>query len=167
MLSYTLWQRHFASNPDIVGRKLTVNDQPVTVVGVLPEYFDFSGIFTPGRRVDFFTPFPLSPEMNEWGNTLGVIGRLQPGMTADNARAEIGTLARQIEAQHPNWNGLRPKLVPLAEHVSGRLRPALLVLACAVGVVMLIVCANLSNLLLARTATRRRDRVRAALGRGT
>jgi hypothetical protein len=84
-----------------------------------------------------------------------------------SAQAELKTLAAQITRAHPERNDFEGKITPLAEHVSGRIRPALLVLACAVGVVMLIVCANLSNLLLARTATRQKEiAIRTALGAG-
>ena len=95
------------------------------------------------------------------------IGRLKPGVAIGSAQAEVRILAEQITRAHPERNDFEGKLTPLAEHVSGRMRPALLVLACAVGVVMLIVCANLSNLLLARTATRQKEiAIRTALGAG-
>jgi predicted permease len=165
LLSYGLWKRRFASDPNIVGRKLTINDAPVTVAGVLPESFDFASVFAPGAHIDLYSPFPLTPETNRWGNTLSIVGRLKPGMTVPSAQAEFDVIAGPISRQHPEWNGFRPKLSPFEQHVSGRLRPALFVLACAVGVVMLIVCANLSNLQLARTATRQKEMaIRAALG---
>ena len=167
LLSHGLWQRRFASDPSIVGRPLTLDDQPVTVVGVLPASFDFASVFAPGSRIDLFAPFPLSPETNRWGNTLAVVGHLRPGATANSAQAEFSVLAKNISKAHPERNDIEPALTPLSAHVSGRLRPALLVLACAVGVVMLIVCANLSNLLLARSATRQKEiAIRAALGAG-
>jgi predicted permease len=167
LLSYGLWQRRFASDPGIVGRTLTLDDQPSTVVGVLPASFDFAAIFAPGSRIDLFSPFPLTPETNRWGNTLAVVGRLKPDATAQSAQAEFTVLAKHISKEHPERNDIEPSLSPLASHVSGRLRPALLVLASAVGVVMLIVCANLSNMLLARSATRQKEiAIRAALGAG-
>jgi predicted permease len=167
LLSHGLWQRRFASDPNIVGRALALDDQPVTIVGILPASFDFATIFAPGTRVDLFSPFPLTPETNRWGNTLAVIGRLKPVATAQSAQAEFTVLAKHISHDHPERNDIEPALSPLAAHVSGRLRPALLVLAAAVGVVMLIVCANLSNLLLARSATRQKEiAIRAALGAG-
>jgi len=167
LLSNGLWKRRFASDPSIVGRPLTLDDAPVTVVGVLPASFDFGTIFAPGSRIDLYFPFPLSEETNRWGNTLALVGRLNPGATIQSAQAEATVLGRQIERQHPERNDFEPKLALLSAHVSGRLRPALFVLACAVGVVMLIVCANLSNLLLARSATRQKEiAIRAALGAG-
>jgi len=167
LLSHGLWQRRFASDPSIVGRALTLDDKPVMVVGVLPASFDFATVFAPGSHIDLFSPFPLSPETNRWGNTLALVGRLKPGVTVQSAAAEIKVLAAQIKREHPDRNDFTPTVVFLARRVSGRLRPALLVLACAVGVVMLIVCANISNLLLARAASRQKEiAIRAALGAG-
>jgi predicted permease len=167
LLSHGLWERRFASDPAIVGRALNLNDEPVTVVGVLPVSFDFASVFAPGSHIDLYFPFPLSAETNRWGNTLAVIGRLKPGVAPGNAEAELSILAKQITRAHPERNDFEGKLSLLGEHVSGRIRPGLLVLACAVGVVMLIVCANLSNLLLARTATRQKEiAIRTALGAG-
>ena len=96
-----------------------------------------------------------------------VIGRLKPGATVRSAQAELTMLGKQLESQHPERNPIDPRLAPLAQHVSGAVSPALFVLACAVGVVMLIVCANLSNLQLARLGTRQKEMaMRAALGAG-
>jgi predicted permease len=167
LLSNGLWKRRFASDPSIVGRPLILDDSPVTVIGVLPASFDFGTIFAPGSRIDLYFPFPLSEETNRWGNTLAIVGRLNPGATVQSAQAEATVLSEQITHQHPERNEFEPQLTFLSAHISGRLRPALLVLACAVGVVMLIVCANLSNLLLARSATRQKEiAIRAALGAG-
>jgi predicted permease len=167
MLGHGMWQRRFNADPGIVGTSLILNDQPHTVVGVLPASFDFASVFAPGSRFDLYFPFPLSPETNRWGNTMAMIGRLEPGATVDQARAEIRTIAGQIVAEHPERNSFQGNVKPLAEQVSGRVRLAVWVLAGAVGMVMLIVCANLSNLLLARTATRHKEvAIRTALGAG-
>jgi predicted permease len=167
MLSDGLWRRKFAADPSIVGRALSFDGGPVTVVGVLPATFDFSTVFTPGSRVDMFEPLPLSPEINRQGNTVAIIGRLKPGVSVQSARAETAVLGKLLKQEHKERNDFEPKVSGLAEHVSGRLRPTLVVLACAVGVVMLIVCANLSNLLLARGAGRQKEiAIRAALGAG-
>jgi predicted permease len=167
LLSHGFWQRRFASDPAVVGRKLRLNNKPVMVVGVLPASFDFASVFAPGTPVDLFIPWPLTDETNRYGNTMKTIGRLRPGATAQSAQAEFTLLAKQIGSQHPEWNGIRPRLSPLKRHVSGRVSPALIVLACAVGVVMLIVCANLSNLQLARLGTRQKEMaMRTALGAG-
>ena len=167
MLGYGLWQRRFNSDPGIVGTSLTLNDKPHTVVGVLPASFDFASVFAPGSHFDLYFPFPLSQETNRWGNTMAIIGRLKPGVSADRAQAEVRTLAGQITAEHPERNSLEGNVKRLAEQVTGRIRLAVWVLAGAVAMVMLIVCANLSNLLLARTASRQKEiAIRTALGAG-
>jgi predicted permease len=167
ILTDGIWRRKFAADSKIVGRTLAFDGGPKTVVGVLPASFDFATIFTPGSRVDIFEPFPLTPETNRWGNTLALVGRLKSGATVRSAQAEVKVLAKLDQQAHKERNDFEPKVSTLSEHVSGRLRPALFVLATAVGVVMLIVCANLSNLLLARGATRQKEiAIRAALGAG-
>jgi predicted permease len=167
MLGHGLWQRRFNSDPAIVGTSLTLNDDAHTVVGVLPASFDFASVFAPGSRFDLYFPFPLSQETNRWGNTMAMIGRLAPGASVEQARAEIRTLAAQITTEHPERNSFQGNVKPLAEQVSGRVRLAVWVLAGAVAMVMLIVCANLSNLLLARTAARQKEvAIRSALGAG-
>jgi len=167
VLSDGLWRRRFASDPSIVGTSLTINDAPHTVVGVLPASFDFGSVFAPGSHFDLYFPFPLSTETNRWGNTMAMIGRLKPGVSVGEAQAEIRTIAGHITAEHPERNSFEGHVRPLADHVSGRVRLAVWVLAGAVGVVMLIVCANLSNLLLARTASRQKEfAIRSALGAG-
>jgi predicted permease len=167
MLSDAIWRRRFAADPNIVGRALSFDGGPAIVAGVLPASFDFGTIFAPGTRIDIFEPFPLSPETNKWGNTLSIVGRLRPGATVKSAQAELTVLGKLDKQAHADRNDFDPIAYGLAEHVSGRLRPALFVLATAVAVVMLIVCANLSNLLLARGATRQKEiAIRAALGAG-
>jgi len=167
MLGDGLWRRKFAGDPSIIGRALSFDGGPVTVVGVLPATFDFATIFTPGSRVDMFEPLPLSPEINRQGNTIAIVGRLKPGVSVESARAETAVLGKLLMQEHKERNDFEPKVSGLAEQVSGRLRPTLVVLACAVGVVMLIVCANLSNLLLARGAMRKKEMaIRTAMGAG-
>ena len=167
MLSYALWERRFNADPAIVGSAIVINDEPHTVVGVMPALFDFATVFAPGSHLDIYLPFPLSPETNRWGNTMAMIGRLTPGATAAQAHAEVTALAPQMRREHPERNGFVGSVRPLADRVSGNVRLAVLVLAGAVGMVMLIVCANLSNLLLARTAARQKEiAIRRALGAG-
>jgi len=167
VLSYSFWRRRFAPDRNVVGRKLTLNNQPATVVGVLPASFDFGSVFAPGTPVDIFIPWPLNDKTKPQGNTMKVIGRLKPGATVQAAQAEFTVLGRELDRQHPERNPIQPRLVPLEQHVSGPVSPALFVLACAVGVVMLIVCANLSNLQLARLGARQKEMaLRAALGAG-
>ena len=167
LLSYNFWRRRFAADPHLVGRKLTLNNRPVTVVGVLPASFDFASVFAPGTPVDIFVPWPLADKTKPTGNTMKIIGRLKPGATVPGAQAELTILGKQLTSRHAERNPIVPRLVPLEQHVSGPVSPALSVLACAVGIVMLIVCANLSNLQLARLGTRQKEMVmRAALGAG-
>src|SRR5688572_5088293 len=101
VLSDALWRRRFNADPSIVGASLTLDDQPHTVVGVLPASFDFGSVFAPGNQFELYFPFPLSPETNRWGNTMAMIGRLKPGATVGEAQAEIRTLAGQITAERP------------------------------------------------------------------
>jgi len=168
LLSHGLWERRFNSDPAIVGTSLTLNDEAHTVVGVLPASFDFASVFAPGGHFDLYFPFPLSPETNRWGNTMAMIGRLKPGVTAAQAQGDTRTIAAQLTREYANdRNTFEGFVKPLADQVNGRMRLALWVLAGAVGVVMLIVCANLSNLLLARTAARQKEMaIRTALGAG-
>ena len=168
ILTDALWKRRFASSPEIIGKTLQLNGQPVRVVGVMPASFDFTSVFEPGSRVDLFSPFPFTKETDRMGNTLAVVGRLKPGVTVESAQAEFDILGRRLTAEHySDRNEYQPALSSLKAHVTGRLRPALIILACAVGLVMLIVCANLSNLLLARNATRQKEMaIRIALGAG-
>ena len=165
LLSHGFWERRFGRDAHIVGKTLRLNDQLSTVVGVLPQSFDFGGIFSPGTNADLFYPFPLTKGTDRMGNTMALVGRLKPDATLSRAQAEADILGDLISNEDKNRNWLHPKLAFLAEHVHGQVRPALWILASAVGVVMLIVCANLSSLMLARTAARQKEMaIRAALG---
>jgi len=167
ILSHSLWARRFASDPAIVGTSLTINEQPFLVAGVMPASFDFGSVFAPGSHFDLFLPFALSPETNRWGNTMAMIGRLTPAATVEQAQSEVRSIATQIVAAHPERNGFAGVVTPLSTHVNGRVRLALWVLAGAVAAVMLIVCANLSSLLLARAVARQKEiAIRTAVGAG-
>ena len=167
LLSHGVWERRFGSDPNIVGRPITLDGKAVRVAGVLPASFNFGSVFAPGSHIDLFSPFPLSGETDQWGNTLALVGRLKPGVSVQSAQAEASVLGVQITKEYPQKNTFHPQLSSLSQHVVGRLQLPLVILACAVGVVMLIVCANLSNLLLARTAARQREMaVREAVGAG-
>ena len=167
MLGHALWERRFNRDSGIVGSAIVINDEPHTVAGVLPASFDFATVFAPGNPVDLYFPFPLTAETDRWGNVIAMIGRLKPGVTVARAQAEVTTLNPQLRRDHPDRNRFAGIVKPLAEHVSGNIRLAVVVLAGAVTMVMLIVCANLSNLLLARTAARQKEiAVRMSLGAG-
>jgi hypothetical protein len=146
VLGYEFWQRRFAGERGVIGRSVVLDGQPATVIGVLPASFDFAAIFTPGRRADVFLPFPLSPETNRQGNTLALIGRLRDGTRLDQAQAETKVIASRLHEVRDGdrrRNAFAPRLVPLRDHVSGRLRSALIVLASSVGLLLLLVCANI------------------------
>ncbi len=167
LLSNSFWRRRLASDPNVVGRKLMLDNEPAIVVGVLPASFDFASVFAPGTPIDIFIPWPLTDKTKPAGNTMAVVGRLKPGATVEAARSEFTVLAERLNRQHPERNPIHPRLDLLKEHVSGQIRPALVVLMCAVGAVMLIVCANLSNLQMARMTTRQKEiAIRTALGAG-
>ena len=166
ILSHAFWQRRFAGDPAVVGRTLSLNNTPATIVGVLPPTFDFDAIFSPGSEVELITPFPLTPETANWGNTLFGIGRLRPGVTVEQAQAELTVVSERLRTTTVKNVGTFGAIVkPLGEALRGKFRQAFFVLAGAVACVLAIACVNLSNLLLARINVRRQEfAVRIALG---
>jgi len=169
LLSYAFWKRQFGADPDIVGKAVNFDGRSVTIIGVLPETFDFGSVFSPGSTVDTYGPAILD-DMEDWGNTLALIGRLKPEVSIGQAQAEADLLFPRLlfSFKHPDWGGnYTGKLSVLKEYVSGKLRRSLIVLWCAVGLILLIVCVNLSNLMLARAAARSKEfAMRNALGAG-
>jgi predicted permease len=168
LLSYSLWQQQFHGDPKIVGRAITVGNERLTVVGVLPETFDFGAVFAPGTKVDLFVPLKMDI-IRGWGHMLSVIGRLKPGVTIAQAQTEANTLYPRLRiAAHDNdsWStDVLTSMTGLKDYISGKLERSLIVLWCAVGLILLIVCVNLSNLLLARAAARSKEfAMRSALG---
>jgi predicted permease len=165
ILTHGFWVQRFGGDPAVVGRSITLNDIPTEVVGILPASFDFASTFSPGSRVDFLRPFPISDETDRWGNTLSMIGRLKPGSTLESSQAELDVMVQQLQEADPNRWGLGAVVSGLQEQISGGFRSALFLLAAAAGAVMLIACANLSNLLLARGPKRQKEMaIRSALG---
>jgi predicted permease len=169
MLTYPFWQREFGGDPAVLGRTVNLDNQAVTIVGVLPRSFDFASVFSPGLRVDFFIPAYMD-EIRNWGNTVAIFARLKPHVTLAEAQAEANILSPQFRAAHPepDWfMEYTADLSNLQDYVTGKLRRSLFALWGAVGVILLIVCVNLSTLLLARLASRSQEfAMRSALGAG-
>jgi predicted permease len=165
VVSHALWQSAFGGAPDVVGRTMRVNGTAVEIVGVMPAGFSF-----PGEDVMLWSPLGLDPSVrvNRQSHFLLAIARLQAGVTVESASVEMETLMARWKAEYPDIHtGHFLWLRPLADDVVGDVRVALYVLLGAVGVVMLIVCANVANLLLAKGSARQTElAVRATLGAG-
>jgi len=166
VISYRLWQNYFHGDPSILGRTVHVNRQPVTVVGVAPR--EFLGDF-PGIALDVWVPAPLANERERYARHFGAIVRLKPGVSISQASAEAASVAGRLSRAFPNTNeGVGARIVPIwkaQEGASRILASPMAILGAACGLVLLIACANVANLLLARSASRQREfGIRLAVG---
>jgi predicted permease len=162
VISYRLWQRRYLGDSAMIGRTITLNGATSTVIGVMPERFVFRN-----REIDFWSPISFTPELrqNRRFYFLNVVARLAPGVPIALAREQMTAIAQDLAREHPENKGSGVQIVPVREDVLGDTRQQLIVLSVAAACMLLIGCANLASLLMARAWTRRREMAtRAALG---
>jgi len=170
VLSHGFWQRYFGADPNIIGQPVTLDGKSHTIIGVLPPSFNFPALR--GEKIDLWVPAPIDPsEANDYSaGYLDLIGRLRSGVTPEQAQAEVVAISQALRAKlgrGPNDYGEHAMVRPFKNEVIGGSRQMLLVLLGAVGCVLLIACANVANLQLARAAHRQKEiAIRTALGAG-
>jgi putative ABC transport system permease protein len=168
IVSYAFWRAHLGANPAVVGSNIQLNGEAYTVIGVMPPGFEFPISSDPNLRVQMWKVQGWTPQERAIrdNHNYGVVARLKPGVTLEQARADMNTISERLAQQYPKDDkGWGATAIPLREDIVGDVRAPLLILFGAVACVLLIACANIANLVLAKTLARRKEvAIRAALG---